>query len=93
MKIVPIESGGEPVEVLELAGGNGAWSIVVVCEGKPHRLSLTEEKTITIHDHGEQEIKSHEDVAELARAPGSACPCVRIKVWLLNGIYIIAAIP
>jgi hypothetical protein len=87
MKIVPIDSG-EPVDVLTLNGGSGAWDLFVSCDGNRHRLSLTQNREITIYDHSAEEIEYHETLAKLGDV-NSACPCVRVKVWLAKGIDLI----
>jgi hypothetical protein len=63
------------------------------CGGKEHRLTLTTEKELTIHDHTGTEIESEEIMAALADTPGSACPCVKTKLWLPKGIYVLEMIP
>lgn len=67
------------------------WNVVVVCEGKPHRLSITDQKIITIHDHPGDGRRGERDGGW---GRGSVtCACDRVKAWLPKGIYIIAVIP
>jgi len=71
MKIVPIDSSGEPVEVLKATWDNGIWNLVIECYREQHNLTLGREKQLTIHDHSSEEIKAEETIAELGGSPGS----------------------
>jgi hypothetical protein len=93
MKIVPIDAEGEAVDVLAIEGGRDKWNLVISCSEAQHRLTLTGQKTVALHDHSPEQIKDEEAIAQLADTPGSACPCVRVKIWLSTGIYIIKIVP
>lgn len=93
MKIVPVDSTGEPVDILSINGGNGSWDLTVSCHTQHHRITLTQRKELTIHNHTNEQIKDEEIMAGLADDVGKACPCVRIKLWLSKGIYIIHVMP
>jgi hypothetical protein len=93
MKIVPIDSSGEPVEVLKANWDNGIWNLIVSCHSEQHNLTLERDKQLTIHDHPSEEITAEETMAELAGTPGAARPCVRVRLWLSTGIYLINVIP
>lgn len=93
MKIVPIDAAGEPVDVLSISGGKDKWDLTVSCYGKPHRLTLKLDKELMIQDHSREEVSAEETMATLGDRAGSACPCVRIKIWLPNGIYMMEVLP
>lgn|GEM_PF-2770786 len=93
MKILPIDAEGEPVDILAVEGGKDTWNLVVSCNEEQHKLTLTGQKTLRLHNHSPEQIKDEEAMAELADTPGSACPCVRVKIWLSTGICIIKIIP
>jgi hypothetical protein len=99
MKIAPIDSSGEPVDVLNAVWKDGTWKLTVSCQNSQHGLTLTRDKQLTIHDHrpdeqqGEEAVAKLADMAALAGNPGVACPCIRVKLWLATGIYIIHVIP
>ncbi len=93
MEIVPIDSSGEPVEILKATWGNNTWNLVVSCHGDKHGLMLTPERQLAICDHPTDKVRGEEAMADLAGTPGSACPCVRVKLWLPKGICLIAILP
>jgi hypothetical protein len=93
MKIVPIDAEGEAVDVLDVEGGRDTWNLVVSCNEGQHKLTLTGQKTVVLHNHSPEQIKAEEAIAQLANTPASACPCVRVKIWLSTGIYIIKIFP
>lgn len=86
MKILPIDSEGSPVDVVLVERTEASRTVVVFCGGQKHKLSLNKDKEVEIHNHSEKEIAAELTMAELAESPGSACPCVRVKIWLERGI-------
>ena len=74
MKIVPIDSSGEPVEVLKAQWENGTWSLIIVCHSEQHNLTLERDKQLTIHAHASEDIEGEENMAELAKTPGKCLP-------------------
>jgi len=93
MKILPINSDGEPVGVLLLDASGSLRILLIQCGDEQHKLSLTINKDLKIHNHSEKEIEDELTMAKLAQSADGACPCVRVKMWLQDGIYILEIIP
>ena len=94
MRILPIESDGLPVDVILIETQGASRILVIRCGGEQHKLTLNaQSKDLKIHNHSEEEVLAEGYAAELAQSPGGACPCVRVKMWLQQGIYILDIIP
>jgi hypothetical protein len=93
MKIVPIDSSGEPVEILTATWEDGIWNLVIDCYNQQHKLTLGSDKQLTIHDHSPEQITGEVTMANLGDGAPNACPCVRIRLWLPSGIFLIDVIP
>jgi hypothetical protein len=93
MKIYPYKPNGQPVDILCESVSVQALEIEVLCQGNKHRLSLPVGEEPVLHNHTDQEITDEETVAGLAGLAGgsaeSAIQCVRIKIWLKDGIVIL----
>jgi hypothetical protein len=76
MKIVPIDSSGEPVEILKATWENNTWNLVVSCHGDKHGLMLTPEKQLAICDHPTDKVRGEEAMADLA---GNARECLSVR--------------
>lgn len=87
MKIKPVSSEGEPVEILKIAGEKDVWEMEILCGGESHRLTLNKTQ-ITIHDHSREEIDYEKSLVQLESDMGMAIPCIRIKMWIEAGIFI-----
>jgi hypothetical protein len=88
MKIYPYKANGQPVDILGEPVSVQAMEIEVSCQGNKHKLSLVEGRVI-IHNHSPADIEAQEYFAQLAGSAGAAIECVRIKLWLKDGIGIL----
>lgn len=87
MKIKPVSSEGEPVEILKIAGEKERCDIEILCSGEAHRLTLNRSQ-VTIHDHSGEEIEYEKSLAQFESDVGMAIPCIRIKMWIETGLFI-----
>lgn len=87
MKIKPVSSEGEPVEILKIVGENEGCDMEILCSGEVHRLTLAGNQ-ITTHDHSREEIEYEKSLVQFENDVGMAIPCIRIKMWIETGVFI-----